>query len=57
MEEQPKKQNWALSVKNLSCRSEFMDVWVFQGVGNNDAFLNIFEARLKDVFVQNCFHV
>ena len=46
---QPLKQNWALSVKNLLSRLGFMDVWVAQGVGNKEAFLEIFKLRVKDI--------
>ena len=50
---QPLKQNWALSVKNLLSRLGFMDVWVAQGVGNKEAFLEIFKLRVKDIFIQD----
>ena len=34
----PLKQNWALAVKHLLSRIGFMEVWVAQGVGNEQAF-------------------
>ena len=34
----PLKQNWALSVKHLMSRFGFIEVWVAQGVGNEQAF-------------------
>lgn len=33
--------NWAPCVKDLLSRLGFMEVWQFQQVGNNNAFLNI----------------
>ena len=34
----PLKQHWARSVKHLLIRFAFMEVWVAQGVGNEQAF-------------------
>ena len=53
IEEQPLKQNWALSVKKLLSRLGFMDVWIFQGVGNVKLFIDIFKLRLRDIFMQD----
>ena len=50
---QPLKQNWASSVKNLLSRVGFLHVWEAQGVGNENAFLNIFKQRIKDIFTQD----
>ena len=53
IESYPLKQNWALSVKQLLSRFGFMEVWDFQGVGNEQAFLVEFKKRTKDIFVQD----
>ena len=53
IEEQPLKQNWALSVKQLLRRLGFMDVWVFQVVGNVKLFIDIFKLKLRDIFMQD----
>ena len=49
----PLKQNWALSVKHLLSRFGFMEVWVAQGVGNEQAFLVEFKTRVNDIFMQD----
>ena len=49
---QPSKQNWASCVKDLLSRLGFLEVWEAQGVGNVNAFMNIFKQRIKDVFTQ-----
>ena len=49
---QPSKQNWASCVKDLLSRLGFLEVWEAQGVGNANAFMNIFKQRIKDVFTQ-----
>ena len=49
----PPKQNWALSVKHLLSRFDFMEVWVAQGVENEQAFLVEFKTRLNNIFMQD----
>ena len=45
------KPSWVRSVKSLN-RTGFGDVWVNQGVGNIDMFMNTFKQRLIDTFRQ-----
>lgn len=52
LEAHPTKPNWASCVKDLLSRLGFMEVWEVQGVGNINAFLNIFKQRVRDVFTQ-----
>ena len=49
----PNKVNWAYLVKDLLSRLGFYHVWLNQGVGNVNAFLNLFKQRLNDNFTQN----
>ena len=46
------KPSWVRSVKTLLSRTGFGDVWVKQGVGDIDIFMNIFKQRLIDTFHQ-----
>ena len=46
------KPSWVRSVKTLLSRKGFGDVWVNQGVGDIDIFMNIFKQRLIDTFRQ-----
>ena len=47
--------NWASQVKNLLELTGFNYVWLNQGVENcnTSAFINIFNQRVKDLFIQN----
>lgn len=47
------KENWALLVKRLLGSLGFNDVWIAQGVGDSNIFLNILGQRLNDNFLQN----
>ena len=51
LETQPLKLNWALSVKELLCKLGFMQAWLFQGVGNEQRFVEMFKTRVKDIFM------
>ena len=51
IERQPHKQNWALCVKELLSRWDFMDAWTFQEVGNVKMFIVIFTIRIREVFM------
>lgn len=53
LELKPMKQNWASLVKDLLSKLGFMEVWILQGVGNLNNFLNVFRVRAKDIFMQN----
>ena len=53
LEVYPNKVNWAYLVKDLLSRLGFYHVWLNQGVGNVNAFLNLFKQRLNDNFTQN----
>ena len=46
-------QNWASSVKCLLESLGFNNVWLFQGVGNINAFLVVVKQWLTDNFIQN----
>ena len=41
-----------LSVTELLIGLGFMDVWVYQGVGNVKMFMNIFKIRVRNIFMQ-----
>jgi len=47
----PNHCSWATSVKNLLQSLGFNDAWLFQGVGNENAFIKTVKQRLKDVFI------
>ena len=53
LERLPNKVNWASLVKHLLMSLGFYNVWLDQGVGNYDGFINILKQRLTDNFVQN----
>jgi hypothetical protein len=44
-EQNPGKSNWASLVKKLLSELGFYEVWLNQGVGNNDIFLSLFKQR------------
>ena len=50
---QPLKLYWALSVKQLLCKLGVMQAWLFQGVGNEQRFVEKFKTRVKDIFMQD----
>ena len=49
----PDKISWVTSVRDLLSRLGFRDVWLQQGVGDNDHFLSIFKQRLSGINLQN----
>ena len=49
IEAQPLKHHLALSLKRLLSNLGFMEVWLSQGVGNEQRFLEIFKTRVKDI--------
>ena len=53
LESMPEKENWAMLVKRLLCTLGFNNVWLAQGVGNVNSFLNLVKQRLQDNFIQN----
>ena len=53
LESMPEKENWAMLVKRLLCTLGFNNVWLAQGVGNVNSFLNLVKQRLHDNFIQN----
>ena len=53
LESMPEKENWAMLVKRLLCTLGFNNVWLAQGVGNVNIFLNLVKQRLQDNFIQN----
>ena len=52
LDEYPNKINWAYLVRGLLSRMGFYHVWLNQGVGNVNLFLNLFKQRLTDNFTQ-----
>ena len=53
LERRPTVQNWASSVQCLLESPGFNNVWLFQCVGNINAFLVVVKQRLTDNFIQN----
>ena len=49
----PNKTNWASLVQTLLSTLGFHEVWLSQGVGNEQLFLNEFKQRLADSHMQN----
>ena len=48
LERLPNKVNWASLVKHLLMSLGFYNVWLDQGVGNYDGYMNILKQRLTD---------
>ena len=46
---------WIMYIKNLLSMNVFGYVWNDQGVDDQKAFLEMFEQRSKDVFIQSCY--
>ena len=42
-----------LSVKHLLCKLGFIQAWLFQGVGNEQRFVEMFKTKVKDIFMQD----
>lgn len=53
IERLPNKNCWAKSVKETLENLGFFHVWLFQGVGNEQAFIDMFKQRSKDIYLQN----
>ena len=53
IENKPTCVNWASKVKFLLSSLGFNEVWINQGVGNRNAFLQIFKQRPSDSFLQD----
>ena len=49
----PNKVNWASLLRDLLRSSGFYEVWLQQGVGNQNAFVSLFKQRVTDNFIQN----
>ena len=47
------KPNWARSVRHLLCSNGFGEVWYNQGVGNIEAFIQVFKNTLRDIYKQD----
>ena len=52
LEVNPNKNNWASLLRDLLSQMGFNHVWAAQGVGNMNAFLDIFKQRIKDIELQ-----
>jgi len=48
----PNWKKWASLLRDILSSLGFFDVWIFQGVGNKQLFLNLVKQRLKDNFQQ-----
>ena len=53
IEIKPNTMSWAKSVMYLLQSLGFNEVWINQGVGDVDIFLNLVKQRLTDSFIQN----
>lgn len=53
IENKPNTINWASKLKLLLSTLGFYEVWINQGVGNKQAFLQVFKQRLTDSFRQD----
>ena len=53
IENKPDSVNWASKLRDLFSNLGFYGVWVNQGVGNKNRFLDEFKQRLNDNFIQN----
>ena len=49
----PHKVSWVTLLQHLLSSLGFYEVWLAQGVGNVNAFVRVFEQRLRDKNVQN----
>ena len=49
----PHKVSWVTLLQHLLSSLGFYEVWLAQGVGNVNAFVRVFEQRLRDNNVQN----
>ena len=47
------RKNWCSLIKKLLCDLGFVDVWLFQTIGNVDLFLYNVKQRINDQFMQN----
>ena len=45
--------NWAGLLRNLLESGAFAHVWLFQGVGDTNRFLNVFKSRLNDILYKH----
>ena len=51
----PEKYAWIRHIKDLLCCHGFGYIWNDQAVANERAFINLFEQRIRDEFIQKCF--
>ena len=49
-----KRHNWVLQIKDILYTSGFGYIWEQQTVANKEKFLRSFEARCKDMYMQQC---
>ena len=49
--------SWGLRVKSILCSLGFSFVWINQGVGDSNNFIEIFKQRLTDVNIQDWLNV
>ena len=48
----PGKEKWAALVRHLLGSLVFNEVWLAQGVGNENMFINLVRQRLHDYFIR-----
>ena len=56
MLQHPEKYAWIKHIKDLLCCHGFGYIWNDQAVANEKTFINLFEQRIKDEFIQKCFN-
>ena len=56
MLQHPEKYAWIKHIKDLLCCHDFGYIWNDQAVANAKTFINLFEQRIKDEFIQKCFN-
>ena len=55
MLQRPEKYAWISHIKDLLCCHGFGYIWNDRAVANERAFINLFEQRIKEEFIQKCF--
>ena len=56
MLQHPEKYASIKHIKDLLCCHGFGYIWNDQAVANEKTFINLFEQRIKDEFIQKCFN-
>ena len=56
MLQHPEQYAWIKHSKDLLCCHGFGYIWNDQAVANEKTFINLFEPRIKNEFIQKCFN-